>query len=374
MTIRKFLALGAMISAFAAGPADAAEIAAYEALYRVTLKDLRIEGFSETAKGIIEYRLSRDCYHWSVDRRLEFKLKFTDGRQTHIVIVERYREALNGRYFWFWTRTTVNGRTGVIISGNAVRPEPEQRVAIEKPKEEKQEKSPKKEGPTLEELVATPEQLAIIEAKRKAEEAERKKNQPKKEGEADGETAAAPKDAAAPEDAAAPPPEGEVVAAGDAPENGEIDLKNTRLLGTVINYEWPSTKQMEIPPEAQTIFPITAVQAQLDAVAAGGLQRSFTVFDGSSPKGPHSVKYQPAAAAKVSATKPAGNPELLDSPSVRYTARYLPYGEEKANPVRIVTLRMHQNGVVSEMLLDLGPFSLKADMAWVKAVSVPNCG
>jgi hypothetical protein len=59
---------------------------------------------------------------------------------------------------------------------------------------------------------------------------------------------------------------------------------------------------------------------------------------------------------------------------VRYTARYLPYGEEKANPARIVTLRMHQNGVVSEMLLDLGPFLLKADMAWVKAVSVPNCG
>ncbi len=374
MTIRKFLALGAMISVFAAGPADAAEIAAYEALYRVALKDLRIEGFSESAKGVIEYRLSRDCYHWSVDRRLEFKLKFTDGRQTHLVIVERYREALNGRFFWFWTRTTVNGATGAIISGTAVRPEPDQQVEIEAPKEEKKEPGPKKEGPTLEEIIATPEQLAIIEAKREAEEAERKKNEPEQTDAPDAEPAAASTDDAAPS------PEDEVVAAGDAPkEDGDASKDNAgepkemRLLGTLVQYDWPNTLEMEIPPEVDAIFPITAVQAQLDALATDGLQPRLTVFDGTSPTGPHSVQYKTARAAKAAAGKPKGNPELLDSPSWRYTARYLPHGEKKANPVRIVTVRRHQNGVVSEMLLDLGPFSLKADLAWVKAVSVPNC-
>ncbi len=168
------LAIIALTLSSAAMPAAAAEIASHEAVYRLTLKDLRLEGWSDTAGGILQMKVSRDCNFWKLDRKLEFRIKFTDGRRTHIIVNEKIRESLDGNRFWFWSRTTVNGGTASIIAGEAARLitiKPEKKEVAEVEGGDKNED----EGPTLQDLVATPEELAQKAAEEAAKKAEEEK-------------------------------------------------------------------------------------------------------------------------------------------------------------------------------------------------------
>lgn len=394
MTNRLACVAAAIFFATPINATTAAEIVSHEAVYRVSLKDLRIKGWSEYNKGVMEYKLSRDCYHWSIDRRLEFEIRFTDGRQTHLIINEKLRESVRqGRYFWFWTRTTLNGGTASIITGVAERPEENKRVRIEVAKVEVDPNAEvKDDGPTIEELVATPEELVAIEARKKAEEAERAAKEAasagetadKTDGAGQGETVVAAEvkgaeagktDGTKADDAAAVAAAEEADKAENEKAEEELNETNSRLLGTIIAFDWPDTMSTEIPQEEGTIFPITAIKLQLDALATKSLQRAFTVFDGSSADGPYRVRYEPVTTAKVSAFKPKGDVELLETPSMRYRASYLPWNDEGAKPVRVETIKMHQNGVVSEMVIDYGPFSVRVDLVWIKALPQPdNCG
>ena len=112
---------------------------------------------------------------------------------------------------------------------------------------------------------------------------------------------------------------------------------------------------------------------QLDALASGSLQRSFTVFDGSVPNGALRVLYRPVRAVAIAAIKPKGSVELLDTTSWRYSATYLRTDGKSKKPARIVIAQTHENGIVSEMILDLGAFSIKGDLAWIKGTESPVC-
>ncbi len=421
MKFRNALAITALTLSFAAAPAAAAEIASHEAVYRLTLKDLRIEGWSDTAGGILQLKLYRNCSFWMLDRKLEFRIKFTDGRRTHLVVNEKIRESIDGERLWFWSRTTVNGGTASIITGQAARLitiKPEKKEVVEEEVVEEGD-----EGPTLEDLVATPEELAkkaAEEAAKKAEEdakaeksakdddampegetsvAEGEDGEKISEGEAvkaaevgpveiemDGDslalaTAAAEAAAEAEKTAAeatanadsGKDPETETAILVD--ENGnpvlEVEEEEPGRVASIISYDWPDGKDVEIPLD--TIFPFTALQAQLDALSSGSLQRSFTVFDGTSPNGALRVLYAPVRTVAIASIKPKGSVELLETTSWRYSATYMNTDGKSNKPARIVIAQTHQNGVVSEMILDLGPFSIKGDLAWVKATTSPVC-
>jgi hypothetical protein len=418
MKFQKALAIIAITLASAAAPAAAAEIASHEAVYRLTLKDLRMEGWSDTAGGILELKISRDCHFWKLDRKLEFRIKFTDGRRTHMIVNEKIRESLDGERFWFWSRTTVNGATASIIAGEAAR-----LITIEpeKPKVAKGDETAKpEEGPTLEDLVSTPEELAqkaAEEAAKKAEEEKAEKaakGETGKDAEPEGDTAVArgedddkksegeqvkaaevgpvemEKDAdsvALAEAAAEAKAEAEAkAAAADEKATGEDPEKQTAVLldkdgkpivekegrtASIVSYAWPEAEDVEVPLE--TIFPFTALQAQLDALANKSLQRSFTIFDGTSPNGALRVHYRPVRSVAIAAIKPKGSVELLDTTSWRYSATYMRADGKSNKPVRIVIAQTHRNGVVSEMILDLGAFSIKGDLAWIKSTGSPVC-
>lgn len=410
MKSARTLAIFALILSFTAAPAAAAEIAPHEAVYRLTLKDLRIEGWSDTAGGILQMKVSRDCNFWMLDRKLEFEIEFTDGRRTHIILNEKFRESLDGERFWFWSRTTVNGGTASIISGEAAR-----LITLKPEKKEVVEKTEKKEdeGPSLEDLVATPEELAkkaAEEAARKAEEEKAAKeanggkeeagSKPettvaragdegkKQEGEAVEAAAVGPveieKDADAIALAEAEADAAAVVMAEKAPEEktaavtGEdgkpVGEEKTAPVGrkaSIVSYDWPDRLDVEVP--LNTIFPFTALQAQLDAMSSGSLQRSFTVFDGTSPNGAFRVLYRPVRAISIAAIKPKGSIELLEPKSFRYSATYLNTDSKSTKPVRIEITQTHENGVISEMVIDFGALSIKADLGWIKGTTAPVC-
>ena len=413
MKFQKALAILAITLASVTAPATAAEIASHEAVYRLTLKDMRMEGWSDTSGGILQLKISRDCYFWKLDRKLEFRIKFTDGRRTHMIVNEKIRESVDGERFWFWSRTTVNGGTASIIAGEAAR-----LITIEpeKPKVAEGDKTAKpEEGPTLEDLVSTPEELAQRAAEEAAKKAEEEKagkaakgetaDDAKPEGdtavakddddkksageqvkaaevgpvemEKDGDSAALAEAAAEAEAEAAAADE---KAAGEGPEkqtavildkDGKPVVKKEGRTASVVSYAWPEAEDVEVPLD--TIFPFTALQSQLDALSNGALQRSFTLFDGTSPYGALRVLYRPVRSIAIAAIKPKGSVELLDTTSWRYSATYMHANGKSKKPVRIVIAQTHQNGVVSEMILDVGAFSIKGDLAWIKSFESPVC-
>ena len=122
MNIRLKFAAATIAGLLISGPSIAAEIVPHQAMYRLTLQDMKVNGWAESSSGTMEVKVHRDCFHYGLDRHIDFKIKYTDGRETRLDIEERLREAVEGRQYWFWSRTTLNGKTVAIIAGDAERP------------------------------------------------------------------------------------------------------------------------------------------------------------------------------------------------------------------------------------------------------------
>jgi len=314
------------LAPLAATTASAAEIIPHQAIYRLKLKSLNVDGWADTSSGTMEVNVSRDCFHYGYDRRLEFDIVYTDERVTHLVIEERLRESVGGRHLWFRSRTTLNGRTVGIIAGEADRPEEGTVVEV---KEEVVEMAKVEEPDTGAAETDTKTQEAVAE-KAAAEEAAR-------------------------------------VAEEKAKKQKEV-----RFLGVNVRYDWPEEQQIEVPQNV--IFPFGALRQQLDRLSKGELAPEILVFDGSSSEGAFRAVYRPAKSAEpVKLPVPDGDAELLNTPAWRYTTQYFAIGTEDARPARSETSKVHKNGIVSETSIDFGLFSIEGTLAWVKGLQPPNC-
>ena len=304
-------------------PAPAAEIVPHQAMYRLTLQDMKVDGWAETSNGTMEVKVLRDCFHYGIDRHIDFKIRYTDGRETRIVIEERLREAVEAQQYWFWSRTTLNGKTVAIIAGDAVRPEGGTLIEVE---DETVEDAAKAAG-SDEKAVDPAAAQAEAEAKKAAEQAEAQK------------------------------------------DDGTIEM---RLLGVQVKYNWPEDRRIEVDPAA--IFPFDALRRQLDSLEAGSLQPEFVIFNGLNKDDAFRVIYRPAQMAQVvNPIVPDGSAELLDAPAWRFTTQYFLMGSESRIPARTVTSKVHANGVVSDTIIDIGPFAFKGTLAWLKGEPIPDC-
>ena len=304
-------------------PLSAAEIVPHQAMYRLTLQDMKIDGWAETSNGPMEVRVRRDCFHYGIDRHIDFKIRYTDDRETHIVIEERLRESIEAQQYWFWSRTTLNGKTVAIIAGEAVRPEGGTLIEV---KDETVEDAAKAAGS---------EEKAVDPAAAQAE-AEAKK--------------VAEQEAAQQDD-------------------GTIEM---RLLGVQVKYNWPDDRRTEVDPAA--IFPFDALKRQLDSLEAGALQPEFIVFDGLNRDDAYRAIYRPAQVAQIAnPIIPDGTAELLDVPAWRFSTQYFLMGSESRTPARTITSKVHANGVVSDTVIDIGPFAFKGTLAWLKGEPIPDC-
>jgi hypothetical protein len=304
-------------------PVLAAEIVPHQAMYRLSLQDMKVDGWAETSNGTMEVRVKRDCFHYGIDRHIDFKIRYTDDRETHIVIEERLRESIEGQQYWFWSRTTLNGKTVAIIAGEAVRPE----------------------GGTLIEVLDE-----TVEDAAKAAGSEEKAVDPAA-AQAEAEAKKAAEQEAAQQD------------------DGTIEM---RLLGVQVKYNWPDDRRTEVDPAA--IFPFDALRRQLDSLEAGTLQPEFIVFDGLNRDDAYRAIYRPAQVAQIAnPIIPDGSAELLDVPAWRFSTQYFLMGNESQTPTRTITSKVHANGVVSDTVIDIGPFAFKGTLAWLKGEPIPDC-
>ena len=323
MKIRMDVAAATVAGLLVSSPAPAAEIVPHQAMYRLTLQDMKVDGWAETSNGTMEVKVLRDCFHYGIDRHIDFKIRYTDGRETRIVIEERLREAVEAQQYWFWSRTTLNGKTVAIIAGDAVRPEGGTLIEVE---DETVEDAAKAAG--SDEKAADP---AAAQAEAEAKKA--------------AEQAAAQKD------------------------DGTIEM---RLLGVQVKYNWPEDRRIEVDPSA--IFPFDALRRQLDSLEAGSLQPEFVIFNGLNKDDAFRAVYRPAQMAQVvNPIVPDGSAELLDAPAWRFTTQYFLMGSESRTPARTVTSKVHANGVVSDTIIDIGPFAFKGTLAWLKGEPIPDC-
>lgn len=330
MNFTKAIWTSLLIASTAGTAANAAEIVPFAAKYNLSLKDMNVPGQPGRAGGTMEFRFSRDCFHWWSDRELKFNVLFADGRKMDLVITERLRETLSGKLFWFWSRTTLNGQTVSIVAGKARRPDENEMVDVEPSKPESKET-----GPAITAQANTP----------------------------------AAKDAAT----STPVVAGAANAADGNKKPDKAVEKPKRPLGVRVDYEWPSIAEMELA--ADVVFPVAALRQQLDALAVGALLREQSVLTGSRGKGAARLVYSKIVPPAIRITTlPDGDVRLLDVESWRFKASYFPLeGGKSAKPIKTIVQKVHANGVISETLMDLGLFSIEGKINWIKELPLPEC-
>jgi EipB-like len=157
---------------------------------------------------------------------------------------------------------------------------------------------------------------------------------------------------------------------GDS-QRGEAHLRGPGQGGTA-SYTEPAAKDIVLPKG--TLFPTAHSLMLLDAAEGGGLPALRQVFDGSGDEGGlYSIN------ASLSATLPQDTPVNLDSPllknqkSWRLHLAYFGQDESVSVPEHEQFFRIFATGVVDEMLLDYGDFTLRADLKSVEALPKPQC-
>jgi hypothetical protein len=154
-------------------------------------------------------------------------------------------------------------------------------------------------------------------------------------------------------------------------QRGEAHLRGPGEGGTA-TYTEPAAQDRALPKG--TLFPTAHSLMLLDAAANGGLPILRQVFDGSGDEGGLF-----SISAALSATLPPDSPVKLDSPllknqkSWRLHLAFFGPDESVSVPEHEQVFRIFATGVVDEMLLDYGDFTLRADLQSVEALPAPQC-
>jgi hypothetical protein len=162
-------------------------------------------------------------------------------------------------------------------------------------------------------------------------------------------------------------------------KNGEVDEEvrgeaqlDGKGKGGTATFSRPKTQTIDLP--AGALFPTAHTILILDRAAAGEQFVSEQVFDGASEETAVQVsavvgQEQPAAA------KGDGTPEspLLDRRSWRVRLAFFSADQKSDKPEYELGMRLYENGVSRDMLLDYGDFAVKAKLDEIEALPKPNC-
>lgn len=141
--------------------------------------------------------------------------------------------------------------------------------------------------------------------------------------------------------------------------------------GGVADYNLPEQRTVVLPPG--TMFPTAHSLALLDWVEAGGRSLWSFVFDGSDREGLFGVNAVVMRRFDAEKASPARSPLLTAAPSWRVRMAFFGKGPEATTPEHEQSLRLHANGVVEELLLDYGDFSVEGSLTRLETLPDPSC-
>lgn len=138
------------------------------------------------------------------------------------------------------------------------------------------------------------------------------------------------------------------------------------------NYTLPTPKRVELP--AGTLFPTAHSLALLENAVAGQPFLWANVFDGSDEEGLFGVGAVIAERRGPEPTATTGRSPLLSAgPSWHVSLAFFPAAGQGAEPEHEQRLRLHANGVVEDLVLDYGDFSVAATLKRVEKLPPPAC-
>jgi hypothetical protein len=168
-------------------------------------------------------------------------------------------------------------------------------------------------------------------------------------------------------------------------KNGELDeeVRGEAMLdgagkGGKVEFTKPNPSTMELAPGV--VFPTAHTILLLDRAAAGEAFVARKMFDGSSDENAVDVTAvigAPMTAEAGAADEPVKSP-LLARPSWRMRLAFFPADGGKGDknddkPDYELGMRLLDNGVSREMVLDYGDFAIKATLDKIEALPKPNC-
>ncbi|MCG8355420.1 MAG: cell envelope integrity EipB family protein [Kiloniellales bacterium] len=141
--------------------------------------------------------------------------------------------------------------------------------------------------------------------------------------------------------------------------------------GGEATYELPAERSVRLP--RGTIFPTQHSLVVLDALETESVPLWRVVFDGSGEEGLFGINAVMAQSLPPEAETSLESPLIDDQPSWRLLVAYFGMEAEATEPQYEQAMRIFANGVVDELLLDYGDFTLDASLADLTALPAPGC-
>lgn len=128
---------------------------------------------------------------------------------------------------------------------------------------------------------------------------------------------------------------------------------------------------------AGTLFPVSHTETLLRKVSAGQKFFSATVFDGSDQDGPVEINAfigKPVTDIKaVTAPAKAIDGTLMASPAHNVRMAFFPLHKPEAEADYEMDIVLHDNGIISDMLIDYGDFSVTQKLVALEKLAGPPC-
>jgi EipB-like len=153
--------------------------------------------------------------------------------------------------------------------------------------------------------------------------------------------------------------------------SGEARLDGVGQGGSV-EFTRPNPQTMTLVPGV--LFPVAHTIRLIQRAAAGDAFLAAKVLDGEDGKNAGDVSAvigAPQDAAATAAAEPVKSP-LLERPSWRVHLAFFP-ADASDTPKFQVDMRLLDNGVTRDMVLDYGDFSIKATLKEIETLPKPTC-
>ena len=161
-------------------------------------------------------------------------------------------------------------------------------------------------------------------------------------------------------------------------QNGEMyeELRgDARLDGTgkggIAEYTLPDTKRVHLP--AGTLFPTAHSLRLLENAESGEPFVWANVFDGSDAEGLFGVSGFISNRREPEGVSDARSPLLIAGPSWHVALAFFPATGQGAEPEHEQALRLHANGVVEDLVLDYGDFTVSATLKKLEKLPPHGC-
>jgi len=160
-------------------------------------------------------------------------------------------------------------------------------------------------------------------------------------------------------------------ASGEEEEvRGTARLDGPGAAGTA-SYELPKEEVQPLPKG--TVFPTEHSLAVLAALENGTMPLWKVMFDGSGEEGLFGINAALAQSLPAGTKASLKHPLLDETPSWRVLVAYFGLKDVAAEPEYEQEMRLFANGVVDELLLDYGDFTLDAELVDLVALPPPAC-